>query len=114
MKRSVGFLPVAIVVALVSTPVAHADPITDLFTDENYLAMVVQHGMRNQDPRDRAESIALGHTVCDNIRGGSTPIVERNILKRNGGSEDRAVWVVRASLTYYCPDTPFDPDSTPL
>ena len=60
--------------------------------------MVVQHGMRNQDPRDRAENIALGHTVCDNIRGGSTPTVERNFLKRNGGSDDRAVWIVRATL----------------
>jgi Protein of unknown function (DUF732) len=106
VMRSLGVLPAALAAALLGTPTAHSDP------NDDFIATIAQHGVLIINHRDVVAAIDLGHEVCEHIRGGSSPMAERGILKRNESSVDQAVWIVRAAQTDLCPDTTFDPGTT--
>jgi hypothetical protein len=104
--RSLGVLPVALAAALLGAPAAHAGP------NDDYIATIAQHGVLIVNNRDVVDGIALGQSICQHVRDGSSPMAERGVLKRNGSSFDQAVWIVRAAQNNLCPDTAFDPGTT--
>ena len=83
VMRSLSVLPVALVVVLMGTQTAHAQP------NDDYIATLEQHGILIINNRDRVEAIALGLAVCQHIRDGSSPMAERGILRRNSSGLTR-------------------------
>ncbi|WP_224972901.1 DUF732 domain-containing protein [[Mycobacterium] nativiensis] len=94
-----GVFAVLFAATLLGTPTVHADATDD------YLAQLLEHGVRTLTYQDKTRAAAIGLEVCQHLRDGSNSVAESAALQRRGAAGDRGEWIVRAAQAHLCPDT---------